>query len=361
MSNRPSWTLGVSPETTWQALQDKGLTDELVNMVRERYGFEAPTGDPALWMRMFVETLALTETYLGYGEPVDFPFAERLPPLALRQHHVQLLQRWLRDAESRPAWDRWITEVESHLDLSAWAEGKQGLSFSLPHLVAQRWQRTLAAFETASDKISATHAFFAAHRATIQREAEFAKASHTPVGAGAVLASLDDFLDACGKAKAMVEHENNRRGTRTPLCPAGTYRGPTTLQLRYAAMEQILPTVGKVADRAYASYTNALNQRFSALYTAQDTADIPGLPPVTAHLEQQLWHGAGRRAVVIVDALRYDCAHALKDLLIGQNVRGPGDAGGATDGHPHWHDGPAAVGQRHDRHWRSRIMLCTQR
>jgi hypothetical protein len=30
--------------------------------------------------------------------------------------------------------------------------------------------------------------------------------------------------------------------------------------------------------------------------------------------------GAGQRAVVIVDALRYDCAHALKDLLIGQHV-----------------------------------------
>ena len=58
--------------------------DEFVDMVRERYGFEAPTGDPALWMRMFVEILALTETYLGYGEPVDFPFAECLPPLALR-------------------------------------------------------------------------------------------------------------------------------------------------------------------------------------------------------------------------------------------------------------------------------------
>jgi hypothetical protein len=100
--------LGVSPETTWQALQDKGLTHELVDMVRERYGFETPTGDPALWIRLFVETLALTETYLGYNEPTDFPFAERLPPLALRQHHVQLLQRWLRDAESRPAWDRWL-------------------------------------------------------------------------------------------------------------------------------------------------------------------------------------------------------------------------------------------------------------
>ena len=312
--------LGVSPETTWQALQDKGLTDELVDMVRERYGFEAPTGDPALWIRMFVETLALTETYLGYDEPVDFPFAERLPPLALRQHHVQLLQRWLRDAESRPAWDRWITEVETHLDLSAWAAGKQGLSFSLPHLVAQRWQRTLAAFETASDRVSGTHAFFAAHRATIQREAEFGKASHTPVGAWAVLASLDRFLDACGNAEALVEHETTVEGLVRLYVQQAPAVDRQHLQLRYAAMEQVLPTVGKVADRAYASYTNSLEPALQrALHRARYRRHS-WFAAVTAHLEQHLWHGAGRRAVVIVDALRYDCAHALKDLLIGQHV-----------------------------------------
>jgi hypothetical protein len=312
--------LGISPETTWQALQDKGLTHELLDMVPQRYGFEAPTGDPALWIRMFGETLALTETYLGYNKPVDFPFAERLPPPALHQHQVQLLRRWLQDAESRPAWDRWITEVESQLDLSAWAAGKQGLSFSLPHLVAQRWQQTLAAFETASDRVSATHAFFAAHRATIQREAEFGKASHTPVGAWAVLASLGDFLDACGNAEALVEHETTVEGLVRLYVLQAPVVDRQHLQLRYAAMEQVLPTVGKVADRAYASYTNSLNQHFSALYTAQDTADIRGLPLVTAHLEQQIWLGAGQRAVVIVDALRYDCAYALKDLLIGEHV-----------------------------------------
>lgn len=60
--------------------------------------------------------------------------------------------------------------------------------------MAQRWQRTLGAFEEASDKSSATHAFFAAHRTVVQREAEFGKASHTPVGAWTVLASLDRFL-----------------------------------------------------------------------------------------------------------------------------------------------------------------------
>ena len=45
-----------------------------------------------------------------------------------------------------------------------------------------------------------------------------------------------------------------------------------------------------------------------------------GVPKVTAHLQHVLWNAKGRRAVVIVDALRYDCALAIKDLLSGQTV-----------------------------------------
>src|SRR5207249_4542697 len=125
-------------------------------------------------------------------------------------------------------------------------------SFSLPHLVAQRWQRTLAAFETASDRASATHAFFVVYRAIIQREVEFAKASHAPIGAWAVLAALDRFLEACGKAEALVEHETTVEGLVRLYVQQAPAVDRQHLQLRYAAMEQLLPTVGKIADRAYA-------------------------------------------------------------------------------------------------------------
>jgi len=76
-------------------MQDKGLIDEFVDTVRERYGFQAPIKEPALWMRTFVEVLALTETYLGYGEPVDFPFADRLPPLAIVRRKHFSRDQWL--------------------------------------------------------------------------------------------------------------------------------------------------------------------------------------------------------------------------------------------------------------------------
>src|SRR5207244_1342785 len=83
--------LAVAPETTWETLKKNGLDREFQELVRERYGFEGPANAPAEWIQEFVAVLALTETYLGYAEPRDFPVAGRLPPLQLRTHHTQLV------------------------------------------------------------------------------------------------------------------------------------------------------------------------------------------------------------------------------------------------------------------------------
>ena len=172
--------LAVSPETTWQDLDEQSLVPEFVALVQERYGFEGPRDRPADWVVALVAALALTETFLGYGERADFPLAERLPPVAVRPHHRQLLQRWLRDSESRTAWDRWIQDVEATVDLTAWAQGKPGFCFGFPHLVRMRWRQVAEAFAAASPKSSTTAAFFAEHGELIAREAEYSKASPSP-------------------------------------------------------------------------------------------------------------------------------------------------------------------------------------
>ena len=125
--------LALDPAGTWKTLQQNRLDREFLEMVRERYGFEVPVHGPEEWIEELVTVLALTETFLGYGEPADFPFADRLPAFAVRAHHRQLLQRWLRDVEYRAAWDRWVEVVETKVDLAAWAKGRAGLSFGFPH------------------------------------------------------------------------------------------------------------------------------------------------------------------------------------------------------------------------------------
>ena len=312
--------LARDPDGTWKGLSDRGLAHEFLTMVRERYGFDASNSSPDAWVRELVAMLALTETFLAYDEPTDFPFADRLPPVPLRPNHVQLLQRWLRDTESRDAWDHWIQQVEARIELSRWARGRPGLSFGLPHLVRQRWGEILQAFEQAAPKSSATADFFERNRELIAREAEFGKASHAPIGEWSLLRDLGDFLRACRDAEARVgtlETAGELARVYVDSAPAAELQH---IRIRSRAEKHDLPSVNRVADRAYADYANVLNTRFFQALLAAGSAGVPGLPDVTEHLERRVWHAAGRRAVVIVDALRYDCALAIEEGLREQDV-----------------------------------------
>jgi hypothetical protein len=313
--------VAADPEVVWASLRDKGLDREFMVMVKERYGFEAPGRSPTEWVREFVTTVALTETFLGYGEPTDFPLRNKLPPLPLRAHHVTLVHRWLRDAEYRPAWDRRVEEVETDVDLSAWADGhSSGRSVAFPHLVWQRWRRTWQEFEAASPKDSSTEAFFNNARILLAEQAEFLKARDQEIGHWQLLRDLDALVVACAVARKEVAVADSARAHVALFVKHAREIDGAHLEIRYTAEEAGLPSVSKVADRAYASYTNALNEAFfKQVAFAKSLGDL-GLPGVTQHLEESIWKGHGRRAVIIVDALRYDCAVTIGEHLRSQSV-----------------------------------------
>ena len=313
--------LAVSPETTWQDLDEKGLVPEFVALVREHYGFEGPHDRPADWVAALVAALALTETFLGYGERADFPLAERLPPVALRSHHQELLQRWLRDSESRTAWDRWIRDVEATVDLAAWAQGKPGVCFGFPHLVRMRWQEVEEAFAAAAPKSSTTAAFFAGHGELIAREAEYSKASLSPAGSWVLLHRLQSLVSACERATRRAEQADTVEALVQVFVDEAAAVDATHIDVRRHAEQQNQPAVATVADRDYATYVNTLNSRFFERYVGRGNADIPKLPCVTEHLETRLWTTQGRRAVIVVDALRYDCAHLVRQALPNLDVQ----------------------------------------
>lgn len=312
--------LALDPEGTWKTLRQKGLDGEFLEMVRERYGFALPVHTPEEWIAELVVVLALTEAFLGYGEPADFPFADRLPPLAVRPHHRQFLQRWLRDAEYRAAWDAWVGLVEAKVDLTAWAKGRAGLSFGFPHLSWLRLKQTYEAFEAAATKESTTAAFFESHAESIGREAEFAKASTQGGTKWVLLRDLGAFIADCAKGVARVHGADSLAQFARVYVDLASVIEWQHILLRHGAEEEGHAAVARVADRAYATYALALNDAFFQRVAAAGTPEVPGVPGVTAHLESKVWKAKGRRAVVIVDALRYDCALALADQLRGHAV-----------------------------------------
>jgi hypothetical protein len=313
--------LAVQPETTWAALGERGVRDEFLAAVRDRFNFSAETDNPVLWVAALVEVLALTEAFIGYHEPADFPFLNRLPPSRFRDAHVQLLRRWLRDANSRPAWDRWVTQVEQHLNLTDWAKGRAGLSFGFPHLARLRWSRFRERFAVASQKCSEMRTLVKSEAHVLREEADYARASQTPTGQWELFLGVAEFVETCEKGRKAVQGVKTTSELAKVYCGFAGTIDRAHAELKSAGEALDVPEVVAVVDRGYADYANELNQRFFEGYTADDSLDIPGIPFVTDYLDAKVWSAGGRRAVVIVDALRYDCALALVDRLRGQDAR----------------------------------------
>lgn len=313
--------MALDPGATWSRLQSEGLRDEFLVAMRERYGFDAVMNEPADWVRGFVTVSALTETFLGYGEPPDFPFHDRLPPAALRDRHVELLRRWLRDSENRPVWDRRIAEVESGIDLSAWASRLDGLSFAFPHLVRRRWERLLEAFERASGRESELSEFFEKYSPVLRKEVEFSRSGGALAGSWDALASLGRLRELVREANERILKEEDIAGLARLYLEFAPKVDLLHLAVRRQASELELPSIGRVADRVHADYANLLNGRFFEFLAARGSVDVPGVPPVSEKIEAAVWKARGRRAMVIVDSLRYDCAHAIKEALPGLEIQ----------------------------------------
>jgi len=312
--------LAVDPETEWAELRDKGVLEEFLGAVTERLGSVPKTDNPVLWVKSLVERLALAEAFVGYREPGDFPFADRLPPSREREAHVKLLHRWLRDANCRPAWDRWIVEVEQHINLTAWATGKEGAAYGFPHLVSLRWQSAIKSFVTAAAKEEGFSAYVSEAAPGLREEADFTRASTSLECDWDHLLGVTEFVAACQKLRVQVAEAKSASECVRLFTDFAERVDGRHLQLKAQAAEQELAEIAQLLDRVYAATSSALNQRFFDFYTATDALDIPGLPFVTPHLDAQLWAGTSKRAVVIVDALRYDVAHHLKAQLGGSKV-----------------------------------------
>lgn len=312
--------LAVEPEAKWQALRQEGHLDEFLMAVSEKLGNAPDTDSPELWVRALVERLALTEAFVGYGEPHDFPFADRIPQHRHREHHVHLVRRWLRDANCRGAWDRYVVDAEQHINLTSWAQGKSGACYGFPHLVTHRWEQTVTSILRLAEEPAEFAASVAKAAPGLQKEVEYTKASTGGTASWDTLFGFARFVAAADKARGIAASTKSSAECLRVYLDFAAEVDHAHLRLKGEAQELGLAELAAIIDLTYATYAKELNQRFFESYTSNDSLEIPGLPFVTDQMEAHVWSAKGKRAVVIVDALRYDCALALKSMLSGNEV-----------------------------------------
>jgi hypothetical protein len=319
--------LAAEPAERFRQLVQDGLIGELERQVQDTFGFSRPlppSDHPAAgnasssieeWLADLVLRLALTETYEAYGEPSDFPFASLLPEAPYRARCVQLLKRWLKDGSAAGDYHRLIRRVEGEIDLSSWARSRAGISFAFPHLVRLRFQVFYDQFRDAAKHKTRYLPLLREHAPDLAAAAELTRASPEPLRGFELLHRLAQLATACEEALAKVRAGASAKELASLyLDYAGRIDRAHWRLVADAGRETDLEEVATVANRAYGEYLTGLNSAFFEALRSADTWAVAGMRPIAEEV-RDLWGGRRPLAVVIVDALRYDCALDIRERL----------------------------------------------
>lgn len=308
----------ADPEHEWQALAQAGIAGEFCSQVAARYaGCEMLTASPQEWAAGFIASLIATEIYQAIGAPGDFPYAALLPQEDRRAAALALLRRWMRDRDYSVAYRRWAVSLEKRFDLVSWTRGKTGRPQSLRFLAADRWARFLGGLKEQGNAEPALRAYLAAQKAAVAEEAKgFWAAGTGDLPGWKLAADLADLAEQAGGAVAECETPRtaawlvNRYADQWHRIDLAHWR---LLAATHEAEDTEL--LARLGDRFYTRYLDAAGRAFYNAFKGSATwppADCDAVSKLVTTLYRT---SNERRAILVVDALRYDLAAALRERL----------------------------------------------
>lgn len=308
----------ADPAHEWEMLQQQGIADEFCSQVAAQYGeTDSLPDDPEGWAAAFVRSLIAQEIYEATGNPTDYPLAAELPKPKHRLATRKLMAHWQRDRDHLETYRRWALNIEKKIDLRAWAEDKAGASHALRSLAAERWSKYLRGLKQVAQSGSELRSYLIENRKLAEEEVNGFWASGTDDLPGWRLAlELIHLVERVDKVLGML----NPALTPPDLVEA-YIKDWHQIDLAHwrlmaaARRADEMEVLAAAADRFYTQYLDAVGQAF---YTAfRDAAQWPpsGCQSVS-ELASQLFSGStARSAILVVDALRFDLAAALRASL----------------------------------------------
>jgi hypothetical protein len=226
------------------------------------------------------------------------------------------LKRWLKDSSAAIHYYRYIRLVErGGYDLSKWAKDREGTSVAFPHLTRLRFQSFYEAFRAVAGQKTQYVAFLARHAKDFALQAEYTKASPEPLAGFDLLRRLAQLVPACEDAAAGARQcATAEEILRVYTQCAGKVDRDHWRLVADCTKEADLEDILAVANRAYGEYLEAINAGFFAALRERTEWKLSGIRPIT-EVAAEMWDARTPRAVVIVDALRFDCAIEIRERL----------------------------------------------
>lgn len=292
------------------------FSSQLAAEIADAQGIEE---DPKGWSEAFVTGLIVLEVFETTGEPDDFPFLSKLPPVERRERQLKFLRRWMRDAEYLPKYREWALAVEPSIDLVIWARGRDGRPQALRALVSDRWAAFLAGLQGAGPDEAGQHLYLQEHKTTLVEESKgFWASGKADVPGWELAADLADLADVSVQACNVAASRHDPKSLVDSY--AGHWHNIDVAHWRLlAAANQLddMEVVARIGDRFYFKYLQCTGQAFydsfrdggvwppEGCQSARElVAALYSLPPTDAN-----------KAVLVVDALRYGLGKRLADAF----------------------------------------------
>jgi len=318
------------PERTMKSLEDQDRTTAFFTLLESEFGAVSPDqiaeGEWAAslpfirkWADRFTATLCLVETFVASGKPADFPFRQALPEPVYWDRCRDFLHKWQRDEMFKDAFARRARAVDGQYNLAGWVKELPEPPMANGFLNVERanWERMRERLDALDDKAEAVD-FCRARRGTIRERAKGFWAREGALPGLAALARMTEVvigaddalteLPRCETAHALIE-----RYTETWWQIDRAYR-----RFRDAVNQGVgqLDAARKWTQRIYREFLETVNTRFGEALMENGDWPQEGLSLGAGELwERAQAKGQGRRALILVDALRYELGQDLTQRL----------------------------------------------
>jgi len=308
------------PARTMAELEAQKTAGSFFDLLATQFGVNLPQeGEGEAWADRFTATLCLVDTYVSAGQTAGFPFQSVLPDPVHWDRCRNFLRKWQRDEMFKDAFTRRARVIDGQYSLAGWVKGLPHPPATSAFLNVERvvWEGVRAELDGIADKPQAV-TFCRSQRETFRQRAQGFWAREGSLAGWAALDRMAEVVIGADDALA----ELPRYPTVQALIERYTQgwwqvdRAYRRLRAELDRGVSHLDSALKWTQRIYQDFLEAVNDRLVEALT-QEGQWPPGGVALGAG---DLWAGSptgskGRRAVVFVDALRYELGQELAERL----------------------------------------------
>jgi hypothetical protein len=304
----------ADPPGVAAALERDGVLTMFGDFLEEGFGISPSPGlTPQDMARQLVHNLLLAEA-AEWSNGGTFPYQDRLPSPGVREHCLRFLGRWLEARTQAQTAAQWLRTAEQDIPLGPWVATLASIpdiqsSLQVERVLVQRVLTDLRARSALDERAVLLHDLLpvfhrhAAHFWAIEGEVPeweaLSLAGAVVASAWAALAELPNLRTAAEIVQAYVE-----RWWRVDRA----YQQYRAGFEEHGGLEDVADTVRKLHRR----YLEETNKRFAEALATAVGLEATGLPP-----QRSFWPASagGSRAVLVLDAFRFDLARELEETL----------------------------------------------